>query len=83
MQFAQVTGSKVEYFELRCGEAHAQIPIDESLYLEVDDEPFVCLNLKNQEICAFIAKSTELRGYTASHRLSDFTGMRVCVSLWS
>lgn len=75
MQFAKVTGSKVEYFELRCGEAQAQIPIDDSMYLEVDDEPFVCLNFQNRELCAFIAKSTELRGYKGRDRLSDFRGM--------
>ena len=75
MQFAQVTGSKVEYFELRCGEAKAQIPIDDSMYLEVDDESFVCLNFQNRELCAFIAKSTELRGYKGRDRLRDFRGM--------
>ena len=75
MQFAQVTGSKVEYFELRCGEAQAQIPIDDSMYLDVDDESFVCLNFQNRELCAFIAKSTELRGYKGRDRLSDFRGM--------
>lgn len=76
MQFAKVTGSKVEYFELRCGEAQAQIPMDDSMYLEVGDEPFVCLHFQNRELCAFIAKSTELRGYTGSKdRLSDFRGM--------
>lgn len=76
MQFAKVTGSKVEYFELRCGEAQAQIPMDDSMYLEVGDEPFVCLHFQNKELCAFIAKSTELRGYTGSKdRLSDFRGM--------
>ena len=75
MQFAKVTGSKVEYFELRCGEAQAQIPIDDSMYLDVDDESYVCLNFQNRELCAFIAKSTELRGYKGRDRLSDFRGM--------
>ena len=76
MQFAPVTGSKVEYFELRCGEAQAQIPINDSMYLDVDDESFVCLNFQNRELCAFIAKSTEIRGYKGSKdRLSDFRGM--------
>ena len=75
MQFAKVTGSKVEYFELRCGEAQAQIPMDDSMYLEVDDEPFVCLHFQNRELCAFIVKSTELRGYKGRDRLSDFRGM--------
>jgi len=75
MQFAKVTADKISYIELRCGETHAQIPSDESMYMTVDDEPFVCLSMKSTAMQAFIVNSTELRDSTKSDRLADFKGM--------
>jgi hypothetical protein len=75
MQFVQVTGKKVSYVELRCRQDDVKIQIEEDTYLEVDDEPFVCLNFKNKALGAFIVKSTELRSYVNNDRLSDFKGI--------
>lgn len=76
MQFPEVSAEKVTYIELRCGNDHTQIPWTDDLCLEVDEEIYICLNMKSNRIAKFLCNTTQLRSLGRSgDRLLDFQGL--------